>query len=223
MKDKTGSSLGEVTVLDVEKNPTCTTQFGTGSPPKGTNVAIQLRVETPTDYDDKQFIRTTERDFSEVNSSGVTKGVGTDSDLCIADRDGITQAFTASSKYEGWILLDVSDLDSKLIYRPQYSLGGPSYQVADLSTVANASPADAPAAPVESTVAEAPEQWTPVAPTANSVPDGPIGFTGAPIGDPQPLVGKVIDYCMEYPTYQNGTTMFTDGTTGWTQQCANGG
>ncbi|GAA4809757.1 MULTISPECIES: nuclear transport factor 2 family protein [Tomitella] len=55
--------------------------------------------------------------------------------------------------------------------------------------------------------------------TADSAP--PVGFTGAPRGEPQPLTGKTIDYCMDDPTmYQPGTTMFTDGTTGWTQDCA---
>ncbi|MCB8914012.1 hypothetical protein KUG88_28335 [Rhodococcus rhodochrous] len=48
----------------------------------------------------------------------------------------------------------------------------------------------------------------------------PVGFTGAPNGDPQPLVGKTIDYCMDGDMYQTGTTQFTDGTTGWTQECA---
>lgn len=46
-----------------------------------------------------------------------------------------------------------------------------------------------------------------------------VGFTGAPNGDPQPL-DKTISYCMDDPSYQPGTTMFTDGTTGWTSYCA---
>lgn len=46
-----------------------------------------------------------------------------------------------------------------------------------------------------------------------------VGFTGAPNGDPRPL-NKTIFYCMDDPSYQPGTTMFTDGTTGWTSFCA---
>ena len=46
-----------------------------------------------------------------------------------------------------------------------------------------------------------------------------VGFTGAPNGDPQPL-DKTISYCMDDPSYQPGTTMFTDGTTGWTSYCS---
>lgn len=47
----------------------------------------------------------------------------------------------------------------------------------------------------------------------------PIGFTGAPVGPPQPLHGKTIAECMT-GNYEPGTTLFTDGTTGWTQECA---
>ncbi|MFV8395325.1 hypothetical protein [Corynebacterium hindlerae] len=49
--------------------------------------------------------------------------------------------------------------------------------------------------------------------------DPVIGFTGAPTGAPTEI-NKTISYCMEGPEYQPGTTMFTDGTTGWTTQCA---
>lgn len=220
VKDKTGATLGTVTVLAAEKNPECTTRYGTPTEPDGTAVAVQLRVETTPAHDEQTFMRTTDRDFSEVTTSGVTKDVGIDNDTCIADRDKFMQPFTPSSKYEGWVLLDVSDPQSKLIYRPQYSLGGPSYQVADLSTVAEA-PRVSPEAPAEPAQTEAPYvPTTVVVPTVESIPDAPVGFTGAPNGAPAPLTGKVIDHCMTDPMYQTGTTMFTDGTTGWTQQCA---
>ena len=51
-------------------------------------------------------------------------------------------------------------------------------------------------------------------------PDVPLGFTAAPTGAPQPLWDKSISYCMDDPVYERGTTMFTDGTTGWTSECA---
>ncbi|QDM57099.1 lipoprotein [Rhodococcus phage Whack] len=221
VKDKAGATLGNVTVLAAEKNPVCTDRYGTPAKAQGTPVAVQLRVETPADYKEQTFVRTTERDFSEVTSAGVTKDVSIDNDICIADRDEFMNAFTASSKYEGWILLDVSDPASKLIYRPQYSLGGPSYQVVDLATVADGQPTAAPVTPVEPTVAETAPAWTPVeTPSVQLAPEPPTGYTGAPIGEPAPLTGKVIDHCMSDPMYQTGTTMFTDGTTGWTQECA---
>jgi hypothetical protein len=50
--------------------------------------------------------------------------------------------------------------------------------------------------------------------------DPPVGYTGAPTGPPTALPEKAIAYCMDDPVYQKGTTMFTDGTTGWTQECA---
>ncbi|MFF0816658.1 hypothetical protein ACFYVR_16125 [Rhodococcus sp. NPDC003318] len=223
VQDRNGRTLGTVTILDVEKNPICTDRYGEPSPARGAYVAVQARVETPADHDSTAFMRTTERDFSVVNTAGVTKSVFVDSDLCTADRDGFDTSFTPSSTYEGWVLLDASDPNGTLIYRPQYSLEGPTYRVADLSVARDSGGAVAPPAvaevPPPTSVATATQ---PAALTAESS-SPPIGFTGAPIGDPAPLVGKVIDYCMEYPMYQNGTTMFTDGTTGWTQQCASGG
>lgn len=66
------------------------------------------------------------------------------------------------------------------------------------------------------------EQTQPAATQSQAATAPPVGYTGAPNGDPQPLVGKVIDYCMDSSMYQAGTTMFTDGTTGWTQDCAGG-
>lgn len=60
---------------------------------------------------------------------------------------------------------------------------------------------------------ETPEPtYTPEAP--------PTGYTAAPTGEPTALPEKEVAYCMDDPIYQKGTTMFTDGTTGWTQQCA---
>ncbi|WCZ36957.1 hypothetical protein CHEID_07120 [Corynebacterium heidelbergense] len=52
-------------------------------------------------------------------------------------------------------------------------------------------------------------------------PEGPIGFTEAP-GQAQPsAMNKTIARCGEPGMYQRGTTFFTDGTSGWTVQCAN--
>ena len=66
---------------------------------------------------------------------------------------------------------------------------------------------------------------TPVPTIYNPEPDNfdsdvPLGFTAAPTGSPQPLWDKSISYCMDDPVYERGTTMFTDGTTGWTSECA---
>ncbi|WP_157662953.1 hypothetical protein [Prescottella equi] len=94
-----------------------------------------------------------------------------------------------------------------------------------------------PAAAAVSTV-EAPEPAVTTAPVVTTAPPAvrtyeepapttaqwPIGMTGAPGHDsPAPMVGKTVDYCMDQSMYQRGTTKFTDGTTGWTEQCAYGG
>lgn len=71
----------------------------------------------------------------------------------------------------------------------------------------------------------APVPTTPVSTTATApvqVESAPvIGMTEAP-GAAQPSVmNKVIQSCGDDPMmYQPGTTFFTDGTTGWTEQCA---
>ncbi|MGU3585849.1 hypothetical protein ACLBYD_22070 [Rhodococcus sp. C26F] len=223
-QDRNGKTLGTVTILDIEKNPVCTIDYGAPTPADGTYVAVQARVETPADYDATSFVRTTERDFSVITTDGVTKSVFVNSDLCIADRDNFDTAFDASSIYEGWVLLDTPDPNGTLVYRPQHSIQGPTYRVADLSTVRDSGGAPAPDASVVPTTTSDPvttppttEAQTPaVAPAGNP----PVGYTGAPIGDPQPLVGKTIDYCMDPSVSQTGTTQFTDGTTGWTQECS---
>lgn len=75
------------------------------------------------------------------------------------------------------------------------------------------------AAPAEPEATAEPTYEAPVeTPTATEQP--PVGYTAASTGEPTALPGKEIDYCMNGPTYQTGTTMFTDGTTGWTQECA---
>ncbi|HHU66662.1 hypothetical protein [Corynebacterium sp.] len=48
-----------------------------------------------------------------------------------------------------------------------------------------------------------------------------IGFTGAPGVDTPRILDKTIASCGDPMMYETGTTFFTDGTSGWTQECAN--
>lgn len=59
------------------------------------------------------------------------------------------------------------------------------------------------------------------APAPAPAPDPVIGFTGAPGADTPRVLDKTIASCGDPTIHQTGTTFFTDGTTGWTQQCAN--
>lgn len=222
VKDKAGATLGTVTVLAAEKNPACTDRYGTPATPEGIAVAVQLRVETPADFDDLSFVRTTERDFSEVTTAGVTKDVSVQNDICIADRDQITKAFTASSKYEGWILLDVSDPQSKLIYRPQYSLGGPSYQVVDLATASEGAPA-AEANPEPSAApAESPEPPRPAS-SGNTVDQLPNPYPNSQdsYGRATGTSGATLVGCAQ--NAQAGTGLFSDGSMDYAAECLKGG
>ena len=66
---------------------------------------------------------------------------------------------------------------------------------------------------------------TPAAPAAPAEPAAPsappvVGFTEAPgHGSPTPM-NKTISSCGDPMMHQPGTTFFTDGTSGWTQECA---
>lgn len=57
--------------------------------------------------------------------------------------------------------------------------------------------------------------------TTGETDDRPIGFTKAPgLEVPHPLNKSVSSCATDYTLYQRGTTFFTDGTSGWTEQCA---
>ncbi|PRQ11630.1 hypothetical protein C1Y63_05485 [Corynebacterium sp. 13CS0277] len=64
----------------------------------------------------------------------------------------------------------------------------------------------------------------PATPAQQAGADGPVGFTGDPYREtPHVLDGKRIASCLSTTdplSYQPGTTLFTDGTTGWTAECA---
>ncbi|SNV77922.1 Uncharacterised protein [Corynebacterium imitans] len=62
------------------------------------------------------------------------------------------------------------------------------------------------------------EQTIPEAPTEEAEPV--IGFTGAPGQEAPQVMDKQIASCGDPSIHETGTTFFTDGTSGWTQQCA---
>ncbi|MDY3127661.1 MAG: hypothetical protein SOW59_05980 [Corynebacterium sp.] len=61
-----------------------------------------------------------------------------------------------------------------------------------------------------------------VPPTGQSATDErPVGFMGAPgQSDPVPL-DKAVQSCGDISIHETGTTFFSDGTSGWTEQCSN--
>lgn len=57
--------------------------------------------------------------------------------------------------------------------------------------------------------------------TTGATNDRPIGFTKAPGLEAPHTLNKTVSSCAtDYTVYQRGTTFFTDGTSGWTEQCA---
>lgn len=72
----------------------------------------------------------------------------------------------------------------------------------------------------QSTTKPPPNPSTP--PTRTTESPGATGYTGAPTGEPT-AINKTISHCAKSSQglYEQGTTWFTDGTSGWTQYCAN--
>lgn len=129
--------------------------------------------------------------------------------------------FLESGNYNGTFTLVDFDLPHKTPEKPTTSVA-PSSAPAEGSSLPDPAienselgNAPAPAQPI----AEAPAAAPATAPQQQAPPaDAVTGFTGAPNGAPT-AINKTISYCMNGPEYQPGTTMFTDGTTGWTTQC----
>lgn len=72
----------------------------------------------------------------------------------------------------------------------------------------------------ETNVAEQPQQDEIPAPDEDQASEPVIGMTEAP-GAAQPTeMNKTIQSCGEVGLHETGTTFFTDGSTGWTEQCS---
>lgn len=138
-------------------------------------------------------------------------GLGTDSFINLPE----------NSSAEGRVTLDVPNTAEVIGYNTKQSGQNihvewvlPDTVTPTVASATEQAPVAEPAPSLEQTQTEVPQTQPTTAP--------PVGYTGAPIGDPQPLVGKTIAECLTGPMYQTGTTQFTDGTTGWTQECAGG-
>lgn len=68
---------------------------------------------------------------------------------------------------------------------------------------------------------EQPASSSAAATSTTTTQAGHMGYTGAPTGDPTPI-NKTIARCAKSSEglYEQGTTWFTDGTSGWTQYCS---
>lgn len=77
------------------------------------------------------------------------------------------------------------------------------------------------AAPDAATAPDAPaDPEAPADDAAGAPQEEVLGFTEAPgVADPTPM-NKTIASCGDSSLHETGTTFFTDGTSGWTQQCA---
>lgn len=185
--------------------------------------------EHPTHEENQIFITiigNTTVNQAEWNGDATIDGFG------IRDADGFThEAKTAfgceSDAFEEWgnvrvgdsaqgrTTLLIPDSVTELLVR---HVGSPESYTYDLTGIEVGPGGGEPEMPL---VTETPLPDTPSAEPAQSPV---IGMTEAP-GAAQPsAMSKTIESCGNDPMmYQPGTTFFTDGTTGWTEYCANGG
>ncbi|APE10995.1 MULTISPECIES: acyltransferase [unclassified Rhodococcus (in: high G+C Gram-positive bacteria)] len=154
-------------------------------------------------------------DFYYVDENGkIAKNTDTsDATPCTGGGSGAFIDLPPNSSADGRVTLDVPNASRSIGYHT--TQGGNDIRIEWTLPEEQLDEAAADNAPTTTS-----EEVSAPAVEAPAAEQPPVGYTGAPIGDPQPLVGKVIDYCMDPSVSQTGTTQFTDGTTGWTQECA---
>lgn len=182
----------------------------------GTGAEIGVRQEVPEAWDAEQFKSTAEWG----GGCGVPQGY---------EQWGVTPA-KMGEKVRGYGTFLITD-DAQVL-----GIANSKFDLKEIAAAseestssgapsATASPAEAaeqaPAVELETPVHEAPAEPPVQAPApAPQEADPVIGYTEAP-GQVEPQVmEKQIASCGDPSIHQTGTTFFTDGTTGWTENCA---
>ncbi|MGV0328075.1 hypothetical protein ACUY3D_02695 [Corynebacterium guaraldiae] len=88
------------------------------------------------------------------------------------------------------------------------------------SSTSETSSSVATSSAVEPTTERVEEQTAPAEAIEETTAQGPVGFMGAPGQSTPTPMEKVVESCGDVSLHEVGTTFFTDGTSGWTQQCA---
>ncbi len=117
-------------------------------------------------------------------------------------------------------LMDVP-VDAKEIRLTETQIGSRwTYPVPELQSQPTA-PQEAPHPTLGATRTPAPAEAPAPAPSPAAPESEPVvGFTGAPGVDLPQVMDKTIASCGDPTMHETGTTFFTDGTSGWTSQCA---
>lgn len=148
-------------------------------------------------------------------------GAGFDADmtwtfLIPEDREPLTFKFQADSAPEGETptvihldkLGDAPDTEESDPEPTQGATGESADDATAVDSAADPTPVDELAVPE---AAPAPEAAT---------DDPVIGFTGAPGVDHPRVLNKQVASCGDPQLHETGTSFFTDGTSGWTEQCS---
>lgn len=199
------------------------------SQPKDTHlVKVTILLETQqstSDYDPSLFPVVAE--WSALDHEGINRSMSSSSWCSIAGAEEYwVDTIRAGDSERRVHLMDVPDGATKI--RLTESTNGARWEFlaptgeSTIRSTAAATPAAS--APASSPPAGAPATASAIrAPSTAAEPVAPapvIGMTEAP-GAAQPSVmNKSVESCGDATLHQLGTTFFTDGTSGWTQQCA---
>ncbi|MBC3186399.1 hypothetical protein H7347_07400 [Corynebacterium sp. zg-331] len=126
------------------------------------------------------------------------------------DLTATTTPTTASSTTQATSTMAPSDTEEPGSEEPS------PIEEAEVPPVAPEAP---PVQPEAAAPAQQPEEvYEP--PAAKPPSPGVYGTQGALQVEPPRILDKAIDHCGTTDMYERGTTFFTDGTTGWTQECS---
>ncbi|WP_245533809.1 hypothetical protein [Corynebacterium lubricantis] len=214
-----------IEIADIDPDAECKTYDNSA---EGRFIALELEATMPENADPEftsPFRRspwrasTTEGEISAVDPEVACEGGETILNL-LDEFPGYSATGTAFIAVQDNVDLIHFEVSDKTDVRIEVKSEGETSQKVAPSSEMPAEPAPAQPAPAETTVEEAPEP----APQPEPQPQAPepvVGFTEAP-GQTDPYVmDKQVASCGDPSLHQTGTTFFTDGTSGWTQQCAN--
>ena len=178
----------------------------------GGSVDDEIHLDTPVAWDGENFKNTGER------ADECERPTGYEPWTTGAAADEKVRVYGAYLVPEAAVTLGIADAKFDLAKVGQGSASAaPAEASAGSGEVSTADATDAPASQAPGTVVTE-QTLPPAAPAAEAEPV--IGFTEAPGNEAPHVMDKQIASCGDPSIHQTGTTFFTDGTSGWTQQCA---
>lgn len=214
------------TVESLETLDTCE-GFVFDSRPEGTNlVKATVLLETApsgTDFNAGEFPIWS--DWSALTSDGINQDMPASMWCALQDGEAHwNQPVHVGDTERRVHIMDVPEDATEIRLTETLSESRWAFPAPETSTE-EAAPTQSDVSPAPGAAAPTPQSQAPVeapapTPAAPAAPAPVVGMTEAP-GHAQPsAMNKTVQSCGDVTLHQTGTTFFTDGTSGWTQQCA---